>query len=128
MPAAYESTEELNSYLQFHYGAAPERFPAPFGMDRFQEFHSRVLRRLLAPVPAETSGARALDLGCGVGRVAFELSRSFPEVIGVDFPASFIAAAERLRPTGAVPYESPPLGAERLPAMAAIPPGARPER
>jgi putative 4-mercaptohistidine N1-methyltranferase len=51
---------------------------------------------------ARSAGAhgRALDLGCAVGRASFELSRDFPEVVGIDLSRSFIAAAETLRAEG----------------------------
>ena len=30
-------------------------------------------------------GSRALDIGCAVGGASFELSKSFHEVVGIDF-------------------------------------------
>jgi SAM-dependent methyltransferase len=37
--------------------------------------------------------ARTLDLGCAVGRSAYELSRSSAETLGIDFSNSFVRAA-----------------------------------
>ena len=42
------------------------------------------------------AGARALDLGCSVGRSSFELARHCEEVIGIDYSQAFIDAANRI--------------------------------
>jgi putative 4-mercaptohistidine N1-methyltranferase len=55
--------------------------------------------------------ARALDLGCAVGRSSFELGRHFDEVAGIDFSRRFIAAAERMRDERAVTVRAPREGA-----------------
>lgn len=47
-----------------------------------------------------TSGARALDFGCGVGRMALALSESFDAVVGVDISASMLKTAEELDTSG----------------------------
>ena len=49
------------------------------------------------------AGRRALDLGCAVGRSTFELAR-FCEVIGIDYSARFIEAANVLRAAGEIEY------------------------
>ena len=38
---------------------------------------------------------RALDLGCAVGRTSIDLADYFDEVIGLDFSAAFIKAAQQ---------------------------------
>ena len=48
------------------------------------------------------TGARALDLGCAVGRSTFELARHFDEVIGIDYSHAFIDAANELKENGRV--------------------------
>jgi SAM-dependent methyltransferase len=40
---------------------------------------------------------RALDIGCAVGGAAFELARTFDEVVGIDFSHAFIAAANDMK-------------------------------
>ncbi len=45
---------------------------------------------------APKSGKRALDVGCSVGRTAFELTPAFEEVVGLDYSFMFIDAAKRL--------------------------------
>jgi SAM-dependent methyltransferase len=50
------------------------------------------LRRLGHPL----AGGRALDFGCGVGRLTQALAPSFGEVVGLDVSPTMIALAERL--------------------------------
>ncbi|MDI1296377.1 MAG: methyltransferase domain-containing protein [bacterium] len=40
---------------------------------------------------------RALDFGCGVGRVALPLAAQFDEVVGLDIASAMLAEAEKLR-------------------------------
>jgi len=93
----YESGKLLSEYLFFHY-ASPAGFaggmPVPEGA---LDFPARVVRELLDP--ARPAG-RALDVGCAVGRSSFELARTFEYVIGVDFSAAFIAAAQSMKAAG----------------------------
>jgi putative 4-mercaptohistidine N1-methyltranferase len=49
------------------------------------------------------AGARALDLGCSVGRSSFELARHCEEVIGIDYSQAFIDAANRIVVEGGHP-------------------------
>ena len=49
---------------------------------------------------------RALDIGCAVGGSAFELSRYFSEVVGFDFSAAFIKAANEMKEVGNMTYVS----------------------
>ena len=48
--------------------------------------------------------SRALDIGCNVGRVCFELATTYNDVIGVDTSESAISAANQLRKEGEAPY------------------------
>lgn len=98
----YEQARVLQTYLLFHYGsrdhilagspleAEASRLPAGFF-----RFPVAVVADLFdlrgAPVP------RALDLGCAVGRSAFELSKHAREVVGIDYSRAFVEAAEALR-------------------------------
>eukprot|EP00047_Mylnosiga_fluctuans_P002088 m.223145 g.223145 ORF g.223145 m.223145 type:complete len:823 (-) comp10879_c0_seq1:94-2562(-) len=49
--------------------------------------------------------SRALDVGCGVGGVSFQLSKSFREVIGVDLSLPVIEAAKQLQEKGRITYK-----------------------
>ena len=64
---------------------------------------------------------RALDLGCAVGRASFELGRIVPEVVGVDFSKSFVAAAKRLANQGSLAFPLKQEGNLRRPARALAP-------
>ena len=90
----YETDKMVSDYLFFHHipfdeGAAG--LPLP---EHAWDFASRLVSELLDPT---SSAKRALDIGCAVGRSSFELSRSIPDVLGIDFSAAFINAAETLR-------------------------------
>ena len=51
---------------------------------------------LLSWLPADLTGRRVLDAGCGAGQVSVEMARRGAEVIGVDLSRSLLAlAAER---------------------------------
>lgn len=91
----YESDELLQQYLVFHYATAGEQFPYPFGGADALDFPKRCALEGadLEKLPAD---ARALDLGCSVGRSSFELARHCGEVIGIDYSQAFIDAAGRL--------------------------------
>ncbi len=48
--------------------------------------------------------SRALDVGCSVGRSAFELARGFSEVVGVDYSQSFIRKSQEMKKMGQASY------------------------
>lgn len=88
----YETQQLLEEYLLLHYAAPEVVLPWSFGPREALEFPARCARELIAPVP----GARALELGCSVGRASFEFSAFCSEVVGIDFSQSFIEEAQRL--------------------------------
>lgn len=98
----YESDELLQQYLVFHYATENEQFPYPFGGADALDFPKRCVLEGL-DLAAPPKGARALDLGCAVGRSSFELARFCDEVIGIDYSHAFIEAANRLVASGQHP-------------------------
>lgn len=98
----YESDELLQQYLVFHYATADEQFPYAFGGADALDFPKRcVVEGLnLAQLPED---ARALDLGCAVGRSSIELARHCGEVVGIDYSQAFIDAAQRMAASGRHP-------------------------
>ncbi|MEZ5305066.1 MAG: putative 4-mercaptohistidine N1-methyltransferase [Verrucomicrobiales bacterium] len=124
MENPYESDRLVNEYLLFHYGADDEVLPWGFGPREALRFAARTVAETFAPPAA----GRALDLGCAVGRSAFELSKTCDAVVGIDFSHAFIAAAQRLKDTGRHEYERHEEAARFAPAVAEVPAGARPER
>jgi putative 4-mercaptohistidine N1-methyltranferase len=103
MSAIYETDKLLAEYLLFHFGTADEILPPgrpwPQGMHQALDFPIRTAGHFS---PGEAR--RGLDLGCAVGRSAFEMSRRCGEVVGIDFSHAFIGAAEALRKGGSLAY------------------------
>ena len=101
----YQTERGLSEYLFFHYGAPDSRLPAGVVESAALEFPARCVSQCLdsARLPAQ---ARALDVGCAVGRGSFELARHCQEVVGVDFSKRFIAVANRLRQRGSIWFHS----------------------
>ena len=66
----YETDRLLNEYLLFHYGSADEVLPWPDGPRNALDYAVRCVSECLdaGSVP---DGARALDVGCSVGRSTF---------------------------------------------------------
>jgi ubiquinone/menaquinone biosynthesis C-methylase UbiE len=53
-----------------------------------------------AELGLSTSGSRALDFGCGVGRLTFALAERYDEVCGVDISSRMLKLAEEANPRG----------------------------
>jgi len=126
MPNIYESPRLLDEYLLFHYADDHETLPASAPAGQADALHFAV-RTVVENVPARPR-PRALDLGCAVGRSAFELSAFCDEVIGIDFSHAFIAAARQLRDHGTLPYERLDEGHRHTALTARRPDHARPDR
>jgi 5-histidylcysteine sulfoxide synthase/putative 4-mercaptohistidine N1-methyltranferase len=98
--AMYESDTLVSQYCESHYG------PDYFGVANFQVSCARLALEKMAGKPKK----RALDLGCAVGRAAFELAREFEFVNGLDFSARFIRIAFQMQEKGVIHYELPEEG------------------
>ncbi len=62
----------------------------------------RMRAALLGRLPADLTGARVLDAGCGVGQLAVEAARRGAEVLGVDISPNLLEVARlRLPPDAA---------------------------
>jgi len=119
-PKFYETDEALSEYLLFHYGTAEQIMPWSFGPRAALDYPVRCVAECLDParLPAE---ARALDLGCAVGRSTFELARHCREVIGVDYSQRFIDVARQLQLQGSLTYAYREEGWLTTPATAVVP-------
>ncbi|HEY5792865.1 MAG TPA: methyltransferase domain-containing protein [Chthoniobacterales bacterium] len=127
MENPYEDPPVLAAYVLFHYGTARDALGSLPGPENAAEFPLRCVRELLNFDRLPRS-ARALDLGCAVGGSTFELSRFCQEVIGVDFSAAFIRAAESLRLESRFEAELLEQGDQTWPFQARLPAGVHPER
>ena len=109
MSTYYESDAALGQYLLFHYGTPEQICPLLPDARGACGFPARSVSESLARLPL-SGRARALDLGCAVGRGSFELARTFAEVTGIDFSERFIAAAQRLQSERVVTVRVPSEG------------------
>ncbi len=123
----YETDRLVREYLLFHYGSADEILPHPAGPRDALDFAARCVSELINPA-ALGPDARALDIGCAVGRSSFELARHCADVTALDFSQAFITAAERLRTAGEIAYEHTVEGHRTAAATACIPSGVDPAR
>lgn len=123
----YESSTLLSEYLLFHYGSAAEILPYKDGPVGALEFPVRAVTEMadLAALPLH---ARALDLGCAVGRSSFVLSQWCEEVVGIDLSHAFIQAAQVMARERALTYTRLDEGNLGTVLTARLPSPARPER
>ena len=98
----YESQSDISRMLHHHYGS----HSAAADHDLQQ-----VLQLIRSLVQSGQCGMdKALDIGCGVGRVSFELSRIFAAVDGIDFTARHIQHCLQLKENGQLRYALPSEG------------------
>lgn len=122
MSTLYESDQLLSEYLMMHYGSDEQLMPWQFGPSGAIGFPCRTVAHF-----PEQKAKRGLDIGCSVGRSTFELSASCDEVIGIDYSASFVEAAEELRLNGKIDYPYKETGSLTNTARAEIPPLSCPD-
>lgn len=118
----YESDRLVREYLLFHYGEPEDVLPWKHGPREALGFAARCVRELINS-SAVGRDARALDAGCAVGRSTFELAGHCREVVGIDYSAAFVAAAEKIRTAGSLDYTYAVEGDRTASATARVPPG-----
>jgi 5-histidylcysteine sulfoxide synthase/putative 4-mercaptohistidine N1-methyltranferase len=96
----YETDGLVTQYLEFHYGDSILGVP---------NFPQACVAATMPLVPADRR-RKCLDIGCSVGRSAFEFARHFEHVDALDFSARFIQAGVRLQEGGELLYEMPTEG------------------
>jgi len=103
MMSYYETDRALSEYLLLHFGTPETVLPYQFGPASALEFPVRCVSEgvLSASVPNQ---ARALDLGCAVGRSSFELARLCARVVGIDYSVRLIHAARHLQQHGSMAF------------------------
>jgi putative 4-mercaptohistidine N1-methyltranferase len=117
----YESERYLNEYLLFHYGGASDVLAWDFGPREAAGFAARCVSECIE-LDAVGPAARALDLGCAVGRSSFELARHCAEVIGIDASQAFIRAALEVRRNGHIHFDRVEEGELTSRCVASVPP------
>jgi len=120
MSNIYETDRLLAEYLLFHYGSAEEIVPYAFGPSDALDFSVRCAG-LCRDLPAIPRHARALDVGCAVGRSSFELARFCDSVTGIDFSHRFIEAANELKSNNSLPFDRLDEGARTTRCVARVP-------
>ena len=118
----YETDQLVTQYLDFHYfdAASGGHDAASGGHDAAAGSASRTIlgvpnfpaacvEATMPHVPMDRR-QRCLDIGCSVGRSAFEFARFFAHVDAVDFSARFILSGVRLQHGDEVLYEVPTEG------------------
>lgn len=93
--------------------------PWDFGPREALNFPERCVRQ---GVQLPASG-RALDIGCAVGRATFEFGCIFDEVIGIDYSAAFVEAAQSIAEAGQRDYVYQETGTIQKKATARKPEG-----
>jgi putative 4-mercaptohistidine N1-methyltranferase len=116
----YETDKLVAEYLLFHYGAPHEVLPWDFGPASALNYPARCVRECV-DTSALAQDARALDVGCAVGRSAFELARHCSEVIGIDYSHRFVEVSATLASEGSLPYERVDEGALTTSLLASVP-------
>jgi len=96
----YETDQLVTQYLEFHYG------PEALGISNFPR---ACVETAIRHVPQDRR-QKCLDIGCSVGRSAFEFARFFRHVDAVDFSARFIQSGVRLQQGSDLIYEIPTEG------------------
>lgn len=99
----YESDRAIGEYLLFHFGSPMEQCAFDQGPVQALNYPERCVSQCLDTNRLRNS-ARALDLGCAVGRSTFELARHCQEVVGIDFSHQFIQCARQLQQSGSLNY------------------------
>ena len=81
----YETDQLVTQYLEFHYhDAAATGTGDPLGVPNFP----KACVAATMPHVADDRRGRCLDIGCSVGRSAFEFARFFEHVDAIDFSAA----------------------------------------
>ena len=98
----YDSKRAVYEYLLTHYGKNDDIMPYEFKQKDALNFSER-LSNLCTKYAIDKN--RVLDLGCSVGGSSFHLTKSFKEVIGIDFSKHFIDAANNMKNNKQMDYE-----------------------
>lgn len=94
----YESDKDISSYLEFHYGQTY------FGVPNYPR---ACVEHVMQQLKEKLHFDSALEVGCAVGRAAFELASYFNRVEAIDYSVRFIQHAVILQKQDILPYSIP---------------------
>jgi 2-polyprenyl-3-methyl-5-hydroxy-6-metoxy-1,4-benzoquinol methylase len=100
----YEDPSLLKQYIRSQYGPFLLRDP----YDKSESFYQAVISE---SAPYLHPNSIACDVGCGVGRLAFEWSKVAKQTTGIDSSKKFIAFCKSIRQHKFVRYETDPVHA-----------------
>lgn len=123
----YESDLLHDWYVLFHYGTPAEILSGSAFAE--SDLPDGALNFPVATVDAldqKTPVARALDIGCAVGRSSYELSKIADEVIGIDFSGKFVDAGAAIGSGEPYPFHVYSEAHLREAKSAHLPAGSRP--
>jgi putative 4-mercaptohistidine N1-methyltranferase len=126
----YETDRYLHEYLLLHYGKEKDLCRLEnmdFALWNCVRFHERIQQECLESIPY-SKRTRALDVGCGVGRFTFELSRRVGKAIGIDNSRQFILAAQKIASRGGIDVQVHESGSEFSTRRVSLPRGVRPAK
>lgn len=92
----YETDCDVCQQLESHYGSTV------YGQKNYQQQVAELALEYIKQFQVETK--KLLDLGCSVGRSAFELAANFDEVDAIDFSARYIQYGVQLQNSCSVRY------------------------
>jgi len=91
----YETDELVSMYCEFHYG------DDYFGIPNF----SKAIAEIALQATTDMLHRKALDIGCSVGRTAFEIAEHYVQVDALDFSTRFVQIGARMERNGILRYE-----------------------
>ena len=91
----YESDPIITQYCEFHFGDSEY-----YGVANYPK---RIAEFCLEKMAGKNKG-KALDIGCAVGRISFEMAKEFESVTGLDFSARIIRPGVELKEEGYLRY------------------------
>lgn len=116
----YESERAVQDYVLFHYGDYEQTVPFE-GVPKGHEYLKRCVSEGVKGFEWGEE-ARALDVGCAVGRASFELARYAREVVGIDLSQRFIETAKIMQRDGHIACERLEEGARTAVCEVVVPP------
>ncbi|CAF5118450.1 unnamed protein product, partial [Rotaria magnacalcarata] len=120
---SYETQDMLDTYLLMHWGEKHQRFdPLLAAHIAFPQVAELPIACAELVKRFTVGKERVIDLGCAVGRTAFELATTFSEVVGIDYSDKFIDAAQHLQKYGTLEYTRKDQGMQRTALTAIVDP------